>query len=111
MFYGGRALAVQFLSIKCLVLYRAGRIYSMKSLVLYRAGSQMLCFTVFLLLGPLKRYVLRCSCSRGANFIDKMPSPVSRGVDLLDEMPSPLSLFSGEAQTNAMFYDVLRLGL
>ena len=56
MFYGVCALAVQILSIKCLVLYRAGLIYSMKSLVLYRAGSQMLCFTVF--------WLPRCKFSR-----------------------------------------------
>ena len=50
MFYGACDLAVQNLLIKCLVLYRAGPIYSMKSLVLYRLGTPR----------ALKRYVLRC---------------------------------------------------
>ena len=88
MFYGVLAPAVYIFSIKCLVLYRAGQIYSMKSLVLYRAGSQMLCFTVFSLLGPLKCYVLQCSGSRGANFLDKMLGLLSRRADILDEKPA-----------------------
>ena len=54
VFYGVPAPLVHIFSIKCLVFYRAGRIYSMKSLVLYRAGSEMLCFTVFPLLGPTR---------------------------------------------------------
>ena len=36
MFYGACALAVQQITIKCMVLYRVGLIHSMKSPVLYR---------------------------------------------------------------------------